>query len=120
MIALIGPDLVADESISENHGRDGTWSDQGAPHITKIERKPKGVGIELKNSACGSIGCLLTMEVVKDKFDFHGHSNIDVKGRHHNAGTGWIMRLSRPWWGTGRTVHADSAFASVKTAIEAR
>jgi hypothetical protein len=37
--------------------------------------------------------------------------------REEGAGTGMVLRLTRPWWMTGRVVLADSAFASVKTAV---
>jgi hypothetical protein len=35
----------------------------------------------------------------------------------HQAGTAICLRLCQPWRHTGRTVVADSAFASVRTLI---
>ena len=33
-----------DESISAWRGKDGNYCSDGMPHVTKIKRKPKGVG----------------------------------------------------------------------------
>ncbi len=35
--------------------------------------------------------------------------------KYKSEGTAVVMRLIEPWFGTGRVVHADSAFSSVKT-----
>ena len=43
--------MVVDESMSEWRGRDQRHGDSGCPHVTKIIRKPKGVGMEVKNLA---------------------------------------------------------------------
>ena len=40
-----------DESISAWRGKDGNYCSDGMPHVTKIKRKPKGVGAELKDAA---------------------------------------------------------------------
>ena len=39
---------------------------------------------------------------------------------YKKAGTAQVLRLTKPWHGTGRAVYADSAFASVTTAIACR
>ena len=67
------------------------------PHVTCIERKPKGVGCELKNMA--------TKGYVAE---------------YKLAGTAQLLRLTKLWHGSRRAVNADSAFASVTTAIACR
>ena len=37
--------------MSSWRGKDGDFYSDGMPHVTRIDRKPKGVGCELKNSA---------------------------------------------------------------------
>jgi len=61
------------------------------PAKTKIGRKPKGVGMELKSVADRDNGCILCLEMHEGKqkqqlkeFEVHG--------------------LCRSWFGTGRTV----------------
>eukprot|EP00658_Telonema_sp_P-2_P066672 TRINITY_DN5563_c0_g1_i3.p1 TRINITY_DN5563_c0_g1~~TRINITY_DN5563_c0_g1_i3.p1 ORF type:complete len:323 (+),score=36.49 TRINITY_DN5563_c0_g1_i3:154-1122(+) len=44
--------LVVDESVSSWRGKDGNYCSDGLPHVTKIARKPEGVGLELKDLAC--------------------------------------------------------------------
>ena len=39
---------------------------------------------------------------------------------YKKAGTAQVLRLTKPWHGTGRAVYTDSAFASVTTAIACR
>ena len=34
-----------------------------------------------------------------------------------NKSSAWLLRLSKPWFGTGRTVIADAAFAQVRAAF---
>ncbi|KAL5502949.1 hypothetical protein EMCRGX_G009811 [Ephydatia muelleri] len=85
--------ICVDESISAWRGKDGNFCSDGLPHVSKIDRKPKGVGTELKDAA-------------------------DAESK--KAGTAQVLRLTKPWHGTGRAVYADSAFASVTTAIACR
>ena len=50
--------LVVDECMSAWRGLDGKYSADGLPHVTKIRRKPEGVGAELKSVCCGqSVWC---------------------------------------------------------------
>jgi hypothetical protein len=37
--------------MSAWRGKDGNFCSNGMPHVTKIARKPKGVGAELKDAA---------------------------------------------------------------------
>jgi len=58
--------LEVDESVSAWRGVDGKCSD-GMPHVTKIIRKPKGVGCEIKNIACALSKIMLRLEICKGK-----------------------------------------------------
>ena len=58
--------LEVDESVSAWRGVDGKCSD-GMPHVTKIIRKPKGVGCEIKNIACALSKIMLRLEIGKGK-----------------------------------------------------
>ena len=39
-----GWQLCIDESVSSWRGKDGDFCSDGMPHVTRIDRKPKGVG----------------------------------------------------------------------------
>jgi hypothetical protein len=56
--------VCVDESVSAWRGLDGTVGESGMPHVTKIARKPKGVGCEIKNAACAISGMMMTLEIV--------------------------------------------------------
>ncbi|OQR88144.1 hypothetical protein THRCLA_22900 [Thraustotheca clavata] len=85
----------------------------GMPHVTKIQRKPEGIGEEIKTIACAETSILLQLDLVE---------GVRQAGKQYQkelgSGTATVLRLSQPYFGTGRTVVADSAFASVKTLIE--
>ena len=51
-----GPFIIVDESMSAWRGKDGNFCSDGLPHVTKIKRKPKGVGTEIKDAADVSTG----------------------------------------------------------------
>ena len=61
-----GTHLRVDESVSEWRERDATHL-EGCPHVTKIIRKPKGVGVEIKNLADSETGIVLVLEIVEEK-----------------------------------------------------
>ena len=84
----------------------------GLPHQTKIIRKPVGVGTELKNVADGQTRIMLRLEIQEAKEKMKDAAWM----REYGAGTSMVMRLCKPWFASDRTVVADSAFASVKTA----
>ena len=55
---------MVDEAMYSYKGAERLFKgNPGTIHITKIPRKPKGVGIELKASADGETGCLLNLEI---------------------------------------------------------
>lgn len=106
-----GPTIVVDELMSMWYGRDGEYSTEGLPHVTKIKRKPRGVGAEMKSICDGESNIMLRLEIME------GSERQKLKPYHaeYGSGTSITMRLCETWRGSGRTVVADSAFASVKT-----
>ena len=48
-----GSHMVIDEVMSTWRGAEGKYSAEGCPHVTKIARKPEGVGAEIKALADG-------------------------------------------------------------------
>ena len=109
-----GYKLVVDESMSEWRGKDQRYgAKSGCPHVTKIIRKPKGVGMEIKNLACCDSGIMMALEIMAGKEEMRTRTFV----REYGSGTALLLRLSQAWKGSGRLVVADSAFASVKSAI---
>ena len=53
--------ICVDEPMSSWRGKDGNYCSDGMPHVTKIERKPKGVGTELKDAACAQTKVILAL-----------------------------------------------------------
>ena len=106
--------LCADECMCEWQGKDQRFID-GCPHITKIIRKPKSVGIEIKAVCDVLTGICVSIELMagKDEMRTRPFSSI-------SAGCGQMLRMTKPWHGTGRVVVGDSAFASVKSAVHMR
>lgn len=84
-------------------------------HITKIPRKPKSVGIELKAVVDGASGILLNLEIQKganktcDKYETAPHYY-----KYHAA---IILRLCEPYFSSKRIVVADAAFGGVQSAV---
>jgi hypothetical protein len=81
------------------------------PHTTKIARKPKGIGCELKSMADASSGIILKLELMEGK-DRNRAKKYENVFKSHTAIT---LRLVEDYFGTARTVIADSAFSSVDT-----
>ena len=108
-----GEFLTIDEYMCSWKGSDGKYVVNGMPHITKIKRKPKGVGAELKSIACAQSGIILGLEIVEGK-------EVDSTKKYADLGFGTAvtLRLSEPYRGFKRVIVADSAFSSVKTAVE--
>ena len=106
-----GKFLVVDEIMSMWLGKDGKYSVEGLPHVTKITRKPEGVGAEMKASADGSTGCILRLDLMEGRIRM---ALAEYVGRYSH-GTAVCLRLCRPYQGSGRIVIGDSAFASVST-----
>lgn len=84
----------------------------GMPHVTKIQRKPEGVGVEMKSIADAQTGIIF-------RLDIEGREREHRKPySDRGAGVAQCLRFTIGIHGTGRIVVADSAFASVKTCIE--
>jgi hypothetical protein len=108
---MAGNKLCVDESVSKWMGKDHRHIG-GMCHVTKIIRKPVGVGCEIKNCCCAKTGVMLTLELVPNK---HGAPReFDDAGVGKNAAC--LLRLIKPFKGSGRTVVADSGFGCVSLA----
>ena len=109
--------ICVDESISAWRGKDGNYCSDGMPHVTKIKRKPKGVGAELKDAACSQTQVIIALEIQEGKEEMATKKYMQ---EWKKAGTAQVLRLTEPWHGSGRVINADSAFASVTTAEACR
>eukprot|EP00731_Ephydatia_muelleri_P015330 Em0008g1050a len=105
--------LVEDELMSSWISRKQDRTTDGIPHLTKIIRKPKGVGTEVKCIADGVTGIMLQLEVCEGK-----EAESRKKWSHLPSGTAQTLRLTEHWHNSERIVIGDSAFSSVTTAIE--
>jgi hypothetical protein len=99
--------------MSAWRGADGKFVAEGLPHVTKIARKPEGVGTELKSIACGQTGILTKLELMEGQ----ERNRLKPYAAQFGEGTGIVLRLPEQYTGTGRIIHADSAFSSVKTLL---
>lgn len=104
-----GYKLTVDESMFSWYGKGG-YGNVGMPTVIKIKRKPKGVGCEVKNIADSTSNIMLRMEINEGK-DLMKEKKWQAE---LGAGTATLLRLSEPWFYTGRIVVADSWFGSVK------
>jgi hypothetical protein len=86
----------------------------GAPHVTKIARKPEGIGIELKTLTCGESGVILKLEVMEGKEEMQKKLVPS-----YNAGTSYLLRLTdiESIRNSYRTLIGDSAFCSVEAVL---
>ena len=109
-----GDMLVVDESMVAWKGIEQKYHHLGVPHKTKIPRKPVSQGVELKAIADGDTGILMGIEIVEGK----ERQRRKAFAADLGEGTALTLRLASPFKSTGRTVVADSAFASVKTLIQ--
>jgi hypothetical protein len=106
-----GTILTVDEVMSMWYGLDGKDAVEGLPHLTKIIRKPRGVGAEMKAICDGQSNIMMGLEVLEGK----ERQAMKLFNATHGASTAVTMRLAYPWRHSGRTIVADSAFSSVKT-----
>ena len=75
------------------------------------------MGCELKNSADADTKIVLQLEIQE------GAEVMNTKeymSEYKLAGTALLLRLNKPWHGSGRAISTDSAFASVTTAVACR
>ena len=97
-------------------GADGAQETRGLPHVTKIQRKPRGIGSELKNLADVDSRVMLKLEIQKGK---EIQRTLEYT-KNHNAGTALTLRLTKAYHESGRRVIGDSAFGSVPCALALR
>lgn len=95
-------------------GLDGQYHMDGLPHVTKIRRKPEGVGAEFKAICDGSTKIMLGLELMEGKTIQRTKQYSDCGSQ----GTAITLRLCKSYFGSNRIVHADSAFSSVKTLLK--
>ena len=82
--------------------------------MTKIKRKPKGVGTELKDAACAQTKVI---QIQEGKQVMVSKEYVE---EYTKAGTAVVLRLTQPWHGSGQAINGDAAFASVTTAMVCR
>lgn len=103
--------LIIDECMSAFEGVSSKFSVTGAPSITKIIRKPRGIGHELKSTACGDSKMIILLEL-QEGAKLMEHKKFTDKEQSHTAQT---LRLVEPWFNTHRIIVGDSAFGSLST-----
>jgi hypothetical protein len=107
-----GEKVTVDECMSSWRGKEFYESAFAMPHKTKIMRKPKGVGCEIKSAADVDTGIMIRLEILEGRDIMSTKKYVSEYG----ASTAVTLRLVEHLRGTARTIIADSAFASVKTA----
>lgn len=110
-----GKHIVVDEVMSAWKGLDSAYASEGLPHVTKIQRKPEGIGAEIKAVCDGETNIMLGLDLMEGKA---AQQAKRYAGLGLGEGCAVMLRLCEPWFGTYRIVHADSAFSSVRTANE--
>ena len=110
-----GATLVVDESMSSWHGLSSDFDAEGCPHVTKIIRKPEGIGVEYKALADGYSGVIIKLEVMEGADRMSKLEYTD----QYNAGTASLLRLTKSSaiQNSWRVVVGDSAFGSVPCAV---
>lgn len=112
-INLVSPGtyIIIDECMSAFEGISNKYSVTGAPSVTKIIRKPRGIGHELKSTACGDSNIIIQLELQE------GAKLMETKKftKEEQAHTAQTLRLVEPWFNTHRIIVGDSAFGSLST-----
>ena len=107
-VAIVpGPHLCLDESMFVWLGLPLKF-----PGWKVMKCKPHPFGLELKTLACAATKIVLWMEPQEGKEQMKHFPHIDKA----NKSTGWCLRATEKWWGTHRTLIADSAFGQVRAA----
>ncbi|CAK9034007.1 DDE_Tnp_1_7 domain-containing protein [Durusdinium trenchii] len=106
-----GSVLVVDECMSKWKGKENRRI-EGAPHISKIARKPEPIGVEIMMICDAQSGIAQRIELKCSQF----HEPREFE--HENLkGTAVVQRLANDFKASGRTVLGDSAFSSVNTCL---
>ena len=90
-----GVTLCADESMGSWRGLSAEVDNAvvGLPHVTKIARKPEGVGTEHRTLSCGETKIMLQMEIQKGKVPMQEKEYA----KDYGSGTSSVIRLTRYW-----------------------
>ena len=112
-----GPDIIVDECMSSYQGAEMLFHDINTIHVTKIIRKPKPIGMELKCSADGSTGVSLKLEIQEGAL-VSGTKQYETAPENLPFHSAIVLRLVQQYFGSGRVIKGDAAFTSVKTATE--
>jgi hypothetical protein len=83
--------LCVDKRMSAYRTKKGPWLEGGMPHVTKIPRKPKGVGTEFKDCSDATTCITLQLEIQEGKVIMA--SKKFTSG--NNAGTALVLRLAQ-------------------------
>ena len=111
-----GSKLCVDESMTKWKTAVIIANGVPIPCIVKMKAKPEPVGMMTKNIACAETGIMLRLEMVTNPEESRRKEFND----RVPAGTGYLLRLSRPWWASNRHIVADAGFASATAAVELR
>ena len=106
--------ICIDESTIRWYGFED-WHTQGCPHVTKIARKPENISVEVRCAADGQWEICIWIEIQEGAVAMAKKKYVC---ENRNAGTACILRATEAWFGQGKIVVADSAFASVATSVE--
>ena len=96
-----GQFLFVDESMNQ-------WLGKDAPFIKKIPRKPHPVGQEFKIVADAETSIILRLDLSGENKE---REYDDIYGANGKT-IATVSRLAKPWFGSGRTIIADSWFGS--------
>ena len=110
-IIVPGEFLCVDECFFSWRAVESHSHASALPHTSKNKTKPRGVGTECKSLCDGQSNIMLMLDLMEGKMR---------QGRKPfgGGGTGHVLRLCSPYFGSSRVVVADSAFSSVHTAVE--
>ena len=112
-LAMCSRNSVFDEVMCSWLGMDASELLGGVPWRVKIIRKPKGMGVEFKSLLDCSTSIMLPLELCEGA---QSKTVLEYK-EDHGAGAAYVVRLTKPWWGSGRHVFGDSYFSSVNTCV---
>ena len=82
-------------------------------HLTFMPRKPTPLGFQAKTLCDGSTGIIINAELVEGKETDRQKEFVNEYG-HCTAVT---LRMTKPYWGSGRVLIGDSFFGSFKAAV---
>lgn len=104
-----GQYICIDESMERWLGRVNKM-----PGRRKTPNKPIPVGQEHKDCADAATNIMLRLELSEEK----ERDALKEFTREHGATAACCLRLTRPWWRSGRTVIGDSWFGSPKACLQ--